>query len=185
MAAPQPCAEKGQQHKKSHRSLFRGADTKWGQKVEDINEAFSPFLRLLSPVHLLSPGLSKNLSCHKHIHRSHIYIIPLPRHTHIHKYIISFIHRTISGIQVSAYLLSDILFLNIQTKKHHYGALTSPTVHGVTQSQMKTDGIFCCSTCPISSILTTLLISNLGHWGSLQGNWAWCFFFWLKKPIWI
>lgn len=128
MAAPQPCAEKGQQHKKSHRSLFRGADTKWGQKVEDINEAFSPFLRLLSPVHLLSPGLSKNLSCHKHIHRSHIYIIPLPRHTHIHKYIISLIHRTISGIQVSAYLLSDILFLNIQTKKHHYGALTSPTV---------------------------------------------------------
>lgn len=46
----------------------------------------------------------------------------------MHKYIISFIHRAMSGIQVSAYLFSHILFLNVQTKRHHYGALMSLAV---------------------------------------------------------
>lgn len=74
--------------------------------MRKISEAPSPVPLSLPPAHSVSPGLSFKCVTNPHT-RSQICIIPLPTHTHTH---ISFIHRTISCIQVSAYLPNIFIF---------------------------------------------------------------------------
>lgn len=75
------------------------------------------------------PRTVQKSECVTNTYTDHTYI-PfhyLDTHTHIHKYIISFTHRTISGIQVKCiFIITHTVYKH--TKRHQYGALTSPTV---------------------------------------------------------
>lgn len=108
-------------------------DKRWDKSVRHPVQSLSVLL-----LHIWSPKDCRKIwICYKHIHKITYTYYPITyTHTHIHTYI-SFIHKTISGIQHSwiqhtylTYLLSCMPFINIKTKRHRHRAPTPQTVPG-------------------------------------------------------
>lgn len=117
-------------------------DHSWGthkmRTKGEINQSPIPSLSFPSYPFDLSRTVKK--MCHKHIHKiTHTYYPITYTHTHIHSYI-SFLHRTISGIQHTliqhtfpTYLSSHVPFINIKTKRHRHRTPAPQTPQHVYQ----------------------------------------------------
>lgn len=120
---------------KSHRRSLLGH--RWNENKrwdKSVKHPVQPLSFLLLPT--WSPQDCQKMWMSKRHTKDHAYILSHYLHTYTHSYI-SFIHRTISGMQHAqiqhtcpTYLLLHMPFINIKTKRHHCRALTPQTVSG-------------------------------------------------------